>query len=122
MEITTNAARKPSRPARETSTVDTAATPAAPPISRIVSTRPDANPDVDSETPESAPICTDGRAQSDRHAGEQERGEQVGDVVGVARHPRKPEHADRQQRQAGDQQLAHADESDEAGAGAPRTR
>ena len=59
-QITTNAARKPSNPARETSTVDTAATPAAPPISRIVSTRPDASPDVDSETPDSAPIWAEG--------------------------------------------------------------
>src|SRR6266511_1409 len=47
-------------PARETRTVDTAATPTAPPISRMVSTSPDASPVIECVTPDSAPICADG--------------------------------------------------------------
>jgi hypothetical protein len=35
------------------------ATPTAPPISRMVSTSPDASPAADSETPENALICTE---------------------------------------------------------------
>src|SRR5688572_632757 len=58
--IRTNPAWNPDSPARDTSAVDTAATPAAPPTSRIVSTRPEAIPDDDSATPDSALIWTDG--------------------------------------------------------------
>jgi hypothetical protein len=51
---------KPWRPDPATSTVDTAATPAAPPISRMVSTRPDASPVAAWDTPDRAPICRAG--------------------------------------------------------------
>src|ERR1700749_4636243 len=44
---------------REIRTVDTAATAIAPPISRVVSTSPDATPVIERATPDSAPICTD---------------------------------------------------------------
>ena len=86
-EITTNAARKPSRPARETSTVDTAATPAAPPISRIVSTSPDAESRCRLGDSRQRPDLHRWRAQSDRQPGEQEGREQIGDVVGVGSAP-----------------------------------
>ena len=87
----------------------------------MVSTRPDASPDVDSETPDSAPIWADGCAQSDRQPGEQERREQIGEVAGVGRYPGEPEHADRQKRQPGDEQLPNPDDGDEPGAGRPPT-
>ena len=107
--IRTNPAWNPASPARDTSAVDTAATPAAPPTSRIVSTRPEAMPDDDSATPDSAPICTDGAHRPIATPADEERRQQVGHVVGVGRHARQPQHPERQQRQAGDEQLAHAD-------------
>src|SRR5580698_7595675 len=59
---TQNAAWKAFTPARETRTVDTAATPTAPPISRMVSTSPDARPVIERVTPDRAPICAAGAA------------------------------------------------------------
>src|SRR6266545_5459109 len=60
--ITQNAAWKAFTPACETRTVDTAATPTAPPISRMVSTSPDARPVIECVTPDRAPICAAGAA------------------------------------------------------------
>ena len=58
-----------------------------------------------------------GSAQSDRHPREQEGRKQIGEVAGVGRYPSEPEHADRQQRQARDEQSPNADDGNKPGAG-----
>jgi hypothetical protein len=101
-------------PARDTRTVDRAATPTAPPISRMVSTSPDARPVIECMTPDRTPICAAGALSPPPTPARSNAGGRS-----VAYSPpagtRVSNSAEMARREAGDEQTPHAYHRDEPG-------